>query len=261
MTWFDPGWPRLTFESPESHSYQWVLFALHVQIHITSENTDDRKLQALDDAAGGEFRLTWLQLWHHRSWAIGVRALKLSGKTSKRWAGTYIKFGGILPVNTRVFFWKSHRGLHQPPLRRRGLNFTPFDNLYIQIMLKIGFSGVNNPRKKNCWSLSPLVKLIPVLSGIWPTVRWLSRNPMPVYHRMFCAHFTIRCRLENRWKSKRNISSLLVDVEFWAKRLCSQWHTVTYVQFAILLEAVSSKLYVEGHSVACRMYFITYSWS
>ena len=54
-------------------------------------------------------------------------------------------------------------------------------------MLKIGFSGVNNPSKNIISSLSPLVKLIPVLSDSWPTVRWsvLPHFPLMVKWEFF----------------------------------------------------------------------------
>ena len=90
--------------------------------------------------------------------AGGGKSRGPAGRGLKRWTGTYIKFGGILPVNTRVISEKPIGGYISPlPLHRagEGLNFTPFDNLYIPIMLKIGFSGVNNPRKKISWTLSP----------------------------------------------------------------------------------------------------------
>ena len=55
------------------------------------------------------------------SYVMGIRVFKFSGKTSKAWAGRYIKFGGIRP-GTRVISEKNMGGLHHPPgLCRRGL--------------------------------------------------------------------------------------------------------------------------------------------
>ena len=60
----------------EMHEYYLVL---NVHIHITSKNGDVCKLCATERI----FRLTWPQLWRHRSNVRGVRVLKFSVERKK----------------------------------------------------------------------------------------------------------------------------------------------------------------------------------
>ena len=64
MTSSDPGWPGLTFEAPNVIVNNAYYLALHVHIQISSENTDDRNLQAWDalrEANSG---------WHDPSYGV-----------------------------------------------------------------------------------------------------------------------------------------------------------------------------------------------
>ena len=72
MTKFDLSWPRLTCVGPDDMWNACVI--LHVHIHITSKNGNVCKLCA----TGRIFRLTWPQLWRHRSNVRGVRVLQFS---------------------------------------------------------------------------------------------------------------------------------------------------------------------------------------
>ena len=87
MTTVDFDWPLKVPNVIVNNEYY---VALHVHIHITSKNTDVRKLQALDALREAN------AAWHDRSfdvisrgsWGQG-RAVTFSGKTSKGWTERY----------------------------------------------------------------------------------------------------------------------------------------------------------------------------
>ena len=77
LTSSDLSWPRLTCIGPDNLWNAEYYLVLHVHIHITSKNGDVCKLCATERI----FRLTWPQLWRHRSNVRGVRILNFSGGT------------------------------------------------------------------------------------------------------------------------------------------------------------------------------------
>ena len=96
------GWPV------ESLSYY---LGLHVHIHITSKNGDACKLCATEHI----FRLTWPQLWRHRSkvrgsgsWNFQEGREKGFGKLNKNWWHSTGK--------QKRYSWKTAGGcIHPPP--------------------------------------------------------------------------------------------------------------------------------------------------
>ena len=82
--------------------------ALHVHIHITSKNTDVRKLQALDALREAN------AAWHDRSFDVISRGSWGQGcdifrQDVERMDGKVLKFGDISPVSTS-YFRKTHDG-------------------------------------------------------------------------------------------------------------------------------------------------------
>ena len=97
------------------HEYYLVL---HVHIHITSKNGNVCKLCATERI----FRLTWPQLWRHRSNVRGSGSWNFQGgrKKDKRKAiEKMVTFKRL----TKKIFQKNRRGvcINPPPLCRRGL--------------------------------------------------------------------------------------------------------------------------------------------
>ena len=125
MMSFDHDWPRLTFEDPECHSKQWVLYylVLHVHINITHGNADVHK-HTSRQTAGGKFRLTWPQLWRHRSRVMWVMGFEIFRQDAKMRDEKVYKVQCHSPVKHESYFRKKtyEEGLHYS-LYRRGLSF------------------------------------------------------------------------------------------------------------------------------------------
>ena len=123
MMSFDHDWPRLTFEDPECHSLNNEYYlVLHVHIHITRGNADVYK-HTSRQTAGGKFRLTWPQLWRHRSRVMWVTGFELFRHDVKMRHEKVYKVQCHSPVKHESYFRKTYGEELHHSLCRRWLSF------------------------------------------------------------------------------------------------------------------------------------------
>ena len=140
------------------HEYYLVL---HVHIHITSKNGDVCKLCATERF----FRLTWPQLWRHRSNVRGVRVLKFSGGRKKDGPESYKKWWHSTGKQKR-YSRKTAGRVASTPLCRRGL-----------INLRPAGEYSNTPRTVFCkWQENGGAGFSPTLSPIFWQLLWKFRS-------------------------------------------------------------------------------------
>ena len=114
MMSFDHDWPRLTFETPNVIVNNEYYLVLHVHIHITRGNADVHK-HTSRQTAGGKFRLTWPQLWRHRSRVMWVMGFEIFRQDVKMRDEKVYKVQCHSPVKHESYFRKTYgEGLQTP---------------------------------------------------------------------------------------------------------------------------------------------------
>ena len=110
-------WPQLT--SFDLRRTGWPVECMSSTWYYMSTLISLAKTAMLLCATERIFRLTWPQLWRHRSNVRAVRVLKFSGWRKKKWSEAIeeiMKFDR----QTRNIFQKKQQGVHQPSCAGQG---------------------------------------------------------------------------------------------------------------------------------------------